>query len=95
MNINRQNSVEIIASYHVYFHIMFSPCLWGNLGRRLKGTSQTRNGEEEPTPSSWGPGERGERAGRKDIHFEPGSAPSRVRNGENYCQKGWLMLIVQ
>lgn len=31
-------------------------------GRRLKGTSQTRNGEEEPTPSSWGPGERGERA---------------------------------
>lgn len=50
-------------------------------GRRLKGVGQTRNGEEEPSGSAnWG--ERGERAGRKDL--EPGSSVvSRPQNGSS------------
>ncbi|XP_055015471.1 androgen receptor-like [Boleophthalmus pectinirostris] len=48
-------------------------------GRKLKGAGQTRNGEEELIGAShWG--ERGERAGRKDL--EPrSSAVSRPQNG--------------
>ncbi|XP_040903774.1 androgen receptor-like isoform X2 [Toxotes jaculatrix] len=46
-------------------------------GRRLKGTGQTRNGEEEQNPSAWG--ERGERAGKKDANLEPGSAAARAQ----------------
>ncbi|XP_034399718.1 progesterone receptor-like isoform X2 [Cyclopterus lumpus] len=37
-------------------------------GRRLKGTGQPRSGEEEQ-----GPGERAERARKRDVLFEPGS----------------------
>nr|QAV54757.1 androgen receptor alpha [Bostrychus sinensis] len=51
-------------------------------GRRLKGSGQTRNGEEEQTGAAqWGSGERGERAGRKDHYLEPGSAAPRSQNG--------------
>ncbi|KAG8004202.1 Androgen receptor [Nibea albiflora] len=43
-------------------------------GRRLKGAGQTRNGEGEQPLAPWGPGERGERPGKKDVILEPGSA---------------------
>lgn len=50
-------------------------------GRRLKGVGQARNGEEESAGgANWG--ERGERAGRKDL--EPGSSGvSRPQNGSS------------
>ncbi|XP_056239559.1 androgen receptor-like [Seriola aureovittata] len=48
-------------------------------GRRLKGAGQTRNGEEEQPPASWGPGERGERAGKKDVMLDPRSAAARAQ----------------
>ncbi|XP_039975042.1 androgen receptor-like isoform X2 [Xiphias gladius] len=48
-------------------------------GRRLKGAGQTRNGVEEQSPASWGPGEREERAGKKDLILEPGSAVARAQ----------------
>ncbi|XP_071313671.1 progesterone receptor-like [Trachinotus anak] len=48
-------------------------------GRRLKGAGQTRNGEEEQPPVAWGPGERGERAGKKDVMLESGSAAARAQ----------------
>ncbi|XP_023251654.1 androgen receptor-like [Seriola lalandi dorsalis] len=48
-------------------------------GRRLKGAGQTRNGEEEQPPASWGPGERGERAGKKDVMMDPRSAAARAQ----------------
>ncbi|XP_053179265.1 androgen receptor-like [Scomber japonicus] len=48
-------------------------------GRRLKGTGQTRNGEEEQPSAPWGPGERGERSVKKDITLESGSAVARAQ----------------
>ncbi|XP_044060143.1 androgen receptor-like isoform X2 [Siniperca chuatsi] len=51
-------------------------------GRRLKGARQTRNGEEEQPLAPWGPGERGERAGKKDVNLEPGSAAARAQKSQ-------------
>ncbi|XP_034545630.1 mineralocorticoid receptor-like [Notolabrus celidotus] len=49
-------------------------------GRRLKGAGQNRNGEEEQAQASWGPG--GERAGRKDVILESGSAAARAQSSQ-------------
>ncbi|XP_008325634.1 androgen receptor-like isoform X3 [Cynoglossus semilaevis] len=48
-------------------------------GRRLKGAAQTRNGDEEPAPAAWGPGDRRVRSGKKDVISEPGSAAARAQ----------------
>ncbi|KAL7395987.1 hypothetical protein ABVT39_026740 [Epinephelus coioides] len=48
-------------------------------GRRLKGAGQSRNGEEEQPLGPWGPGEQGERPGRRDVILEPGSAAARAQ----------------
>ncbi|XP_038555273.1 progesterone receptor-like isoform X3 [Micropterus salmoides] len=48
-------------------------------GRRLKGAGQTRNGEGEQPLSPWGTGERGERAGKKDVFSGPGSAAASAQ----------------
>ncbi|XP_041653253.1 progesterone receptor-like isoform X2 [Cheilinus undulatus] len=49
-------------------------------GRRLKGAGQSRNGEEEH--ASWGPGDHGERAGRKDVNLEPGISAARAQSSQ-------------
>uniref|UniRef100_UPI0037E8A6E6 progesterone receptor-like isoform X2 n=1 Tax=Semicossyphus pulcher TaxID=241346 RepID=UPI0037E8A6E6 len=51
-------------------------------GRRLKGAGQSRNGDEEQAQGSWGPGERGERAGRRDFILDPGSAAARAQSSQ-------------
>nr|AGV29985.1 androgen receptor alpha [Paralichthys olivaceus]AYN44209.1 androgen receptor-like variant 1 [Paralichthys olivaceus] len=48
-------------------------------GRRLKGAGQTRNGEEEQPSATWGPGDRQERSGKKDLILEAGSAAARAQ----------------
>lgn len=50
-------------------------------GRRLKGAGQTRNGEEEQQAAGWG--EKGERAGKKDVGLESGSAAVRTQAGKD------------
>ncbi|XP_018530974.1 androgen receptor isoform X1 [Lates calcarifer] len=45
-------------------------------GRRLKGAGQMRNGEEEQPPAAWGSGER---ARKRDVILEPGSAAARAQ----------------
>ncbi|XP_035524708.1 androgen receptor isoform X1 [Morone saxatilis] len=57
-------------------------------GRRLKGAGQTRNGEEEQPLGPWGPGERGERAGKRDIILEPGSAAARAQTASHALALG-------
>ncbi|XP_041800185.1 androgen receptor-like isoform X1 [Chelmon rostratus] len=57
-------------------------------GRRLKGAGQTRNGEEEQPPASWGHRVRGERAGLKDVMLEPGSAVARAHSASQALALG-------
>lgn len=40
-----------------------------------------RNGEEEQPPAAWGSGER---ARKRDVILEPGSAAARAQGGEDY-----------
>ncbi|XP_061581759.1 androgen receptor-like isoform X2 [Cololabis saira] len=46
-------------------------------GRRLKGATQARHGEEEPAQAGWGQAEKEGRAGRTLVVVEPGNAASR------------------
>lgn len=55
---------------------------------------QTRNGEEEQPSAPWGPGERGERPGEKDVILEPGSAVARARGGEDLCDKFYYEFVL-
>ncbi|NP_001273265.1 androgen receptor [Haplochromis burtoni] len=48
-------------------------------GRRLKGTGQASNGEEEQQPASWGHGEKEERAAKKDAVLESRNAAVRAQ----------------
>nr|XP_057919645.1 progesterone receptor-like [Doryrhamphus excisus] len=48
-------------------------------GRRLKGSGQTRSGEEEQPPAALRPGEIGERPGRRDAILKHGSTVARAR----------------
>lgn len=57
-------------------------------GRRLKGAGQTRNVEEEQPSAPWGPGERGERPGKKDVILEPGSAVARTQGASQALALG-------
>uniref|UniRef100_A0A3Q3BKS7 Androgen receptor n=1 Tax=Haplochromis burtoni TaxID=8153 RepID=A0A3Q3BKS7_HAPBU len=50
-------------------------------GRRLKGTGQASNGEEEQQPASWGHGEKEERAAKKDAVLESRNAAVRAQGG--------------
>eukprot|EP00064_Thunnus_orientalis_P011757 superscaffoldBa00001733_g11788 len=57
-------------------------------GRRLKGAGQTRNVEEEQPSAPWGPGERGERPGKRDVILEPGSAVARTQGASQALALG-------
>ncbi|XP_061901476.1 progesterone receptor-like [Entelurus aequoreus] len=48
-------------------------------GRRMKGASQTRSGEEEKPPTALRPGELGEKPERRDVILEHGNAVARAR----------------
>lgn len=54
-----------------------------SLGRRLKGTGQASNGEEEQQPASWGHGEKEERAAKKDAVLESRNAAVRAQGGKD------------
>lgn len=84
---------SILSPFFIY---LCPTCLI--LGRRLKGTGQTRNGEEEQPSAPWGPGERGERLGKKDVMLESGNAVGRAHSGEDLCDTDstfilWLLSI--
>lgn len=67
------------TSYHP-FALLSSTCPRWILGRRLKGAGHTRNGEEEQPLAPWGLGERGERAGKRDVILASGSAAARAQS---------------
>ncbi|XP_054453043.1 progesterone receptor-like [Anoplopoma fimbria] len=50
-------------------------------GRRMKGAGQMRSGEEEQ-----GPGERGERAGKRDVFLDPESAAAMAQTSQALAQ---------
>ncbi|XP_030595127.1 androgen receptor-like [Archocentrus centrarchus] len=57
-------------------------------GRRLKGAGQTRNGDEEQQAAGWGHGEKGERAGKKDVGLESGNAAVRTQAASQVLSPG-------
>ncbi|KAG7518199.1 androgen receptor-like [Solea senegalensis] len=48
-------------------------------GRRLKGTGQMKNGEEEQVPAAWGHGDRREQSDKKEVILQPRSVGARAQ----------------
>ncbi|XP_029917433.1 androgen receptor-like isoform X2 [Myripristis murdjan] len=57
-------------------------------GRRLKGASQTRNGEEEQSQAQWRHGERGEGAANKDGILEQGNTAVEAQASSQALAQG-------
>lgn len=71
--ISRENNLKLWLLLSFYLFLWCLSCLLWILGRRLKGASQTRSGEEEQSQAQWRHGERGEGAGNKDGILERGN----------------------